>query len=162
MKKIFVIALTLTTFLPTLCHADDLLNLKSWLLSQPIKIGTAVDFKGSASGVSYLSIISLGQSGFGAGEQKAMEFASMNAGIDFSSKKAKLLLIPMLKPHNVGSVIWQSLPNSIQSRVQHLGLPDMELGLAVNIDQQLLALAKEPHEPFVIGKDVRLVAAFKF
>lgn len=161
MKLLFAVLLALA-WLPMSCRANDVANLKSWLLSQPIKLGTALDMRGQAVGVSYLALGSFGQFGWGVGGagtgglgagKKAIEYASFNVGIDFTDKRVKALVIPMLRPQNIAAWLWNRMPDGVQSRTRYMKLPDMELGLGIGLPR--------PREAWVIGNEVRAVAAFR-
>lgn len=162
MKLLFSVLLAWAAWLPMACQANDVANLKTWLLSQPIKLGTALDLTGRATGVSYLALASVGQHGWGVGGagsgalgagKRAVEYLSLNAGIDFTDKRVKALVIPMVRPQNIATWVWNRMPENVQSRVRHIKLPDMELGLGVSLPVQ--------NVPWVIGNEVRAVAAFR-
>lgn len=139
--------------LPAITWAGDLGNLRQWIAAQPIKAGTAIDMRGEVRGVSYLSLASLGQGGYGLETSGASEYFSINAGVDFGTSDAKFMALPMCKPHNIGDAIWRKLPGAITSRVRRLLLPDIELGIGVNLPR--------PNEAWVLGNEIRGVAAFK-
>ena len=159
MLKLLLLAVCL--LVPGLTHADDIQSVKNWILSQPIKAGSALDFQGHVSGISYLSVLSVGQSGWGAHDQKALEYASLNGGVEFGGG-AKPLVVGMVKPHNIGAALWNASPAAIQSHAQRLELPDIELGLTSNLVKLIQLCLNQPHDKFVIGKDIKLAFAFKF
>lgn len=162
MRIVLPALLAWMAWVPVDCHANDVQNLKSWLMSQQIKLGTALDMRGNAVGVSYLALASAGQMGWGIGAgtsslgapgTKPVEYASLNAGLDFTDKRVKALFIPMLRPQNVMAWAWNRMPDKVRTRVAYTKLPDMELGLGIGLPR--------PSEAWVIGREVRAVAAFR-
>ena len=162
MKLLSAVFFGWLAWLPISCEANDIANLKSWLMSQPVKLGTALDMRGQAVGVSYLALASAGQYGWGVGGagsgslgagKKAVEYASINAGIDFTDKRVKALVIPMARPQNIAAWLWNKVPENVQSRTRYIKLPDMELGIGIGLPV--------PNESWIIGAEVRAVAAFR-
>lgn len=131
--KIFKIGFLVALLsLASMAHAEepnDWQKLGLWLSKQQLHAGTLVKLTGETSAVTYLEGISIGQEGLGV-DPKAKSYVDFDFGGSFNRKESRVLFLIMFHPQNIAESIWEKLP--IKNRVRFRGLPDIEIGPAID------------------------------
>lgn len=137
--------------------ADDLSNLKGWLLSQPIGIGTRITLQGETQAITYIKGPSIGDMGYGAGNSESKAYVDFNGGGQFQQgEKPILCLLTMLHIRAIQGAFNNRLRSKSSTLMNHYKpfiLPDIEIGPAINLPI--------PHQVWTIKHSIGVALAVK-